>query len=324
MGLAASDQLAPFQVSISVAVPTPPTATQLVAVRHFTPENLPKVLSAGVAVIDQVAPFHRSASGTRSLPVVESSPTAKQFDALAHETAVSDREVPGFGLGTIDHALPFQCWINVDEIDRPTAVQSVAPMQDTSCRRLSPDPFGPGAGTIDQFVPFQRWASGATEGKVSKYAWPTAMQNVADVHDTPVRNERVAPAATGCVLSVHAVPFQRSMTDFWLRDDAHRETARGASARHLGQPWGWCREGRGLATVVHAEPVHRSINPPGTPVALTAVPTAKQTVAPKHPTPASPLYELPTGRGAALHDVPSYRMMFADPRRPRSWWLSGN
>ena len=38
------------------------------------------------------------------------------------------------------------------------------------------------------------------------------MQNVGDVHDTPARVERVAPAATGCVLSVHEVPFQRSMT----------------------------------------------------------------------------------------------------------------
>src|SRR6266536_2190111 len=81
---------------------------------------------------------------------------------------------------------------------KPTAVHARADVQDTACRSSSP-------GTVARTAhlrPFQR-----SERAPAALSPPTAMQNVADVHDTAVRK----PAAGLAVCwMAHLRPFHRS------------------------------------------------------------------------------------------------------------------
>jgi hypothetical protein len=102
------------------------------------------------------------------------------------------------GEGVIDHFLPFQCSTSVPPADPPTAVQSVADTHDTPSSLLErdPDALDPdalGDGTIDQTVPFQ--CSTSVKWSLS----PTAVQSVADTHDTPYSPPPLDGVADGTI-----------------------------------------------------------------------------------------------------------------------------
>jgi hypothetical protein len=66
-------------------------------------------LGLGVGLIDQVVPFHTSASVWLALPVNEV-PTATQYDELTQDTAyrwLSMAPPRGLGDGLIDQVVPF-------------------------------------------------------------------------------------------------------------------------------------------------------------------------------------------------------------------------
>jgi len=89
---------------------------------------------------------------------------------------------------------------------KPTAVQTVGAVQDTSFRLACPRP-GIGGASIDQRWPFQFSISGTTPF-ASVCRLPTAVQEVADGQDTPRINRRSAPRlgpANGAFRQV--VPF---------------------------------------------------------------------------------------------------------------------
>ena len=135
---------------------------QLVVVGHDTLLRLGSVspLGLGVATIDQVVPFQRSANVFPVEPTKES-PTALQLVGLGHETPFSPLNVAplGLGLATIDQAVPFQRSVNVLLVkpaeDEPTAKQLVGLGHDTAKSALCVAPLGFGLATIDQVAPSQ-------------------------------------------------------------------------------------------------------------------------------------------------------------------------
>ena len=96
-------------------------------------------------------------------------------------------------------------------MERPMAVQAVADEQDTPPKLLDVAPAGLGMDWIDQRVPFQCSASVGPAGPaVLVLAPPTAVQALADVHDTPLKLLKAAPAGLGVDWIDQRVPFQRS------------------------------------------------------------------------------------------------------------------
>src|SRR5437763_10315504 len=92
----------------------------------------------------------------------------------------------------------------------PTAMQAMADGQDTPANELDSAPAGLGVDwTVQVFVlPFQRSAK-VTEAPEIRY-WPTAVQAVAEVHDTPNRRLDVAPAGTGTDWTTQMLPLKRA------------------------------------------------------------------------------------------------------------------
>ncbi len=82
-------------------------------------------------------------------------------------------------------------------------VQAVGEVHDTP---LKPAPGTLGVCWIDQAVPFH--ASASVE--LPESVVPTAMQNVAEVQETPTSELRLAPEGLGVFRTDHAVPFQDS------------------------------------------------------------------------------------------------------------------
>jgi hypothetical protein len=91
----------------------------------------------------------------------------------------------------------------------------VAEVHDTPDRKLSFVGFG--VGTIDHFFPFHASAS-VNVWADTDCGWPasfplllpTAVQAVAEVHDTPARVLPVVPVGLGVGTKVHVVPFHAS------------------------------------------------------------------------------------------------------------------
>src|SRR6476646_8994595 len=85
---------------------------QLAEVVHDTPVNSPPSPAAGfgLAMIDQLVPFHRSTNVWRKPSGPSESPTATQRTVLVHVTAFSCgyRSPVGLGVGGMDHFAPFQ------------------------------------------------------------------------------------------------------------------------------------------------------------------------------------------------------------------------
>lgn len=111
---------------------------------------------------------------------------------------------------------------------KPTAVQTVGAVQDTSFSAACPRP-GIGGASIDQRWPFQCSISGTTPcAPVCRL--PTAVQEVADGQDTPRIDRSSAPRlgpANGALRQV--VPFHH-----WAR-------AKNESPRWPCRPSGWHR-----------------------------------------------------------------------------------
>jgi len=86
IGAPASDQLEPFQVSVTPA----PTATQEELEVQLTADGPAPVPpgAAGVDMIDQAAPFHCSNSdeAVEGVPAPSEEPTATQNEAVGHDT----------------------------------------------------------------------------------------------------------------------------------------------------------------------------------------------------------------------------------------------
>ena len=75
---------------------------------------------------------------------------------------------------------------------KPTALQAAATVHDTADRLLSGDPAGLAVGSTVHFVPFQASAKVISRPSLFPYS-PTAVQAVAEVHDTPDRESPVSP-----------------------------------------------------------------------------------------------------------------------------------
>lgn len=163
----------------------------------------------GVGRIDQVLPFHFSASGP-----VRDDPTA------VHEVADGQDTLPRLGwsvvasevgFGWIDHSVPFQRSTSdpvAPPLARycPTAVQADAELQETPANVASMAVAGIGVGRIVQAVPFQDSASGPADA-----CHPTAIHREADEQDTPVSTLVFHfGSGTGTGWIAHLVPFHFS------------------------------------------------------------------------------------------------------------------
>src|ERR1700722_14739117 len=93
----------------------------------------------------------------------------------------------GLGVFWIDHVVPFQRSASVTVVvpleESPTAVQALADVHDTPYRKVNDAPAGLGVCWIDHLVPFQRSASVTVVVPLEES--PTAVQALADAHDTP-------------------------------------------------------------------------------------------------------------------------------------------
>src|SRR5262249_12326709 len=90
----------------------------------------------------------------------------------------------------------------------PTAEHAPADRHVTADRALSSAPAGLAVGWTDQELPSH--ASASVRGTLLAWYPPTAVQDVADGHDTPARKAPWLPAGAGACWSDHEVPSQRS------------------------------------------------------------------------------------------------------------------
>src|ERR1700694_1372052 len=111
-------------------------------------------LGLPVVWIDQVVPFHLSASVKRP-PALSKLPTAVHMVEEEHETAASwvNSDPAGLGVDWIVQVVPFQASARVtvlppppDRVEDPTAMQAVALAHETPPRLLSLEPATFGVG----------------------------------------------------------------------------------------------------------------------------------------------------------------------------------
>ena len=185
LGAVATDHAVPFHCSTNVVggsvelVDELPTATQLVGLAQETPFNPPLPVGFGLAMIDQLVPFHCSTNGTVTEPEVEV-PTATQLVGLGHDTPFNafDDAPSTVGLGRADQLIPSHCSANValpEAVETwPTATQLMALEHATPLIVAVVGEGGTIIDTTDQPVPFQNW-------EVSRLltSAPTATQLVA-------------------------------------------------------------------------------------------------------------------------------------------------
>jgi hypothetical protein len=91
----------------------------------------------------------------------------------------------------------------------PTAVQAAAVAQETALNVLLVAPDSVGVACTVQPVGDQPTARVCWVPKKSTY-WPTAVQDVAVLHFTPLRALEVVPVGTAAVWTVQTRPFQPS------------------------------------------------------------------------------------------------------------------
>jgi hypothetical protein len=206
-------QLVPFQTSASVSpAPVPPTASQAVANVHDTPLSAAPTLPTGFAVlwIVQPLPFQTSANVRPA-----ASPTASQAVADVHDTPLNPLSATPGGFGTlwIVQLLPFHVsaklsWCLALTYD-PTAVQAVVDGHETPFSWLALAPAGLGVSWTDQLAPSQRSARLTCVPALLVDA-PTAVQAVADVHETPFSWLDAPPSGLGVLRIDQRDPFQPS------------------------------------------------------------------------------------------------------------------
>ena len=210
VGLGISDQLVPFQRSMSVVnapdfALKPPTAKQLAAFVQDTPcsagDRVP--LGLGLVVMLHRLPFQRSTSVFEAAaPATNRVPAARQDVGFVHAIASSWAPVAPVGPGTvtIDHVFPFQASTNARfapaTVWLPTAKQLVVLAHDTAASVL---PISLGLAVTDQVLPFHCCTDAVAAD------WPTAKQRVAVGHDTPLSSLAEAPVGMAPVAPVALV-----------------------------------------------------------------------------------------------------------------------
>src|SRR5690348_820478 len=160
-------------------------------------------------------------------------------------------------------------------------MQDVADGHDTPFRMTAWPPAGAGVCWIDHEVPSHRSASGELLDALSSED-PTAMQALAEVHDTLLRKARAAPAGRGTGWMDHEVPFHRSASGPWPPEVTPPNPTpmqllaevQDTPARPLS-PWPTAG-GR----IDHAVPFHTSAS--GTAGELPAIPTATHEIGRAH------------------------------------------
>lgn len=144
----------------------------------------------------QVAPFHRSATGTMRVPRVKS-PAAVHAPADVHETL--DRNallLPAGSRAACSFQLdPFQVSPKTPVLKLPTAVHALADAHDTPSNEMPP-PAGLTVRWIFQLLPFHRSAS-VREMPARPAEDPMAVHALLAGHETEVRKVLAAPAGLG-------------------------------------------------------------------------------------------------------------------------------
>ncbi len=254
--LSTIDHDVPFHRSINEWNDPVPTAKQLVAPVHATPDNSLDCEDSGFGdgTTDHDVPFHCWISVNLSSVPVEYVPTAKQLVTDRHVTSCSSAlNAPGgLGLVTIDQLVPFHRSISARLPFRkaPTAKQSVALTHETPCRFASGDPLGSVVGTIDQLPATLRSIS----VRVPLSDDPTAVQSAAHTTD----HNTLAPDRLGLASIDQVLPFQRA-TIVWF---ACEPTATQFCGALHDTPKNWFGPpplGVGDETTDHDEPFHFSI-----------------------------------------------------------------
>jgi hypothetical protein len=144
------------------------------------------------------------------------SPTAVQPVGDAHETPKKIEFAVPLGNGTTaaDHLVPFQISLNPIPPSIPVraavpiATQLLADTHDMSASTAPARCGGSGAERLVQVLPFH--ASIRKDPPVFVLNEPTAMQFLADVHDTANKVAITVPGGAGGLLSVHVLPFHFS------------------------------------------------------------------------------------------------------------------
>jgi hypothetical protein len=134
-----------------------------------------------------LVPFQCSASIFPPKPVT-ANPTAVQDERVGHDTPASPIPPAGLGIGWTAQLVPFQRSARFFiEAVFPTAVQADAEVHETATR-ASPVLAEVGAVWALHLVPFQPSVIVPVGLPELSTAMPTAMQALADGHETPVRN----------------------------------------------------------------------------------------------------------------------------------------
>jgi hypothetical protein len=158
----------------------------------------------GVVWIDQLVPFHCSAS----VPVLEL-PTAVHAVLDVHDTPESGAP-DGLGVVWIDQLVPFHCSASVPVLELPTAVHAVLDVHDTPESQLEVAPDGLGVVWSDQLVPFHCSASVASVKELVSVV-PTAVQRLPVLQDTSFSEVGGMKLGLGGVVwSDQLLPFQCS------------------------------------------------------------------------------------------------------------------
>jgi hypothetical protein len=221
-GVIWTDQVAPFHRSASVTLPMPvlralPTAVQEPEEEHDTPSKpaAPAPTGFGVVWTDQVAPFHRSASGSDPPLALAAPPTAVHAVAEVHDTPLRvDALAPtGTRVDWIAQVTPFHRSARGVSSTAlyvyPTAMHVVVREHDTLFRNDPLAPTGFGDDSSAQVTPFHRSAKVAPT-TLSLEEYPMAVHAVDEVHDTPLRIDTDAPTGFWVCWTAQDRPFQRS------------------------------------------------------------------------------------------------------------------
>jgi hypothetical protein len=168
-------------------------------------------------------PFQRSARGALgnwAPALVANPPAAVQAVAAVQETPVKFAYVVPVGVRGVNarQLAPFHCSANTLS-DRnapvavekpPTAMHAVAEVQETLVNSLNVSRARLGAGFSAQLVPFH-WATTLVQRLVAPLRdLPTAMQEVAEAHETASNVAFAEPVGFGVLCTVQAAPSHRS------------------------------------------------------------------------------------------------------------------
>jgi hypothetical protein len=143
----------------------------------------------------------------------------------------------------------------------PTIVQLLADVHETPVAYATFAPVGAGIDWTFHSVPFQISAKGATMAELFSYS-PTAMQALAEVHDTASRLPLRVPLGSGVVVTFHSEPFQLSLSENSVPELLSlMPTAMQPVADAQATPYNTTALGSpryGVVCRVHSVPFHRS------------------------------------------------------------------